>query len=273
MDSATELRRYVPFVALERMLRDRQLRLTRVDQFRDPFEGSVPKRQIDEQVAIFRSPNATRMMAESMVAQDPGTTLPRSPYRDPWAQIKMRRAVQTRSTHVSCWTAGPESEAIWRLYCEDGVSGQGVALCSTLGKVEASVARHDLIVSPVTYRRYHEGPAFNDELDPFMHKRLGFKHECEVRLLSYNGPHYLVLGRALSGGDGDTPAAVLPPELPVHIFLDWNPLDIADAITVSPYATEDYEQRVRAAVTAIDSGAADLIALSVLSERRYGALI
>ena len=35
------------------MLRDRQIRLTRIDAFPDPFEGSVPKKQIDDQVAIF----------------------------------------------------------------------------------------------------------------------------------------------------------------------------------------------------------------------------
>ena len=55
MDLDAELRRYVPLVALEQMLRDRQLRLTRVDQFLDPFEGSVPKQQIDDQMPIFSS--------------------------------------------------------------------------------------------------------------------------------------------------------------------------------------------------------------------------
>jgi hypothetical protein len=52
--------------------------------------------------------------------------------------------------------------------------GVGVAMRTTLAQLEASVAPHDLYVSPVTYRHYHDGPAFNDDLDQFMHKRKGF---------------------------------------------------------------------------------------------------
>jgi len=48
-------------------------------------------------------------------------------------------------------------------------------------------------------------------------------------------------------------------------------LAIADAIVISPYATEDYERRVRDAIFAIDATAAGLVELSVLSERRYPA--
>ncbi len=272
MDSGIELRRYLPLVALEDMLRDRRLRLTRVDQFEDIFEGSVPKQQIDDQVPIFSSANAMLMMGECTAAQYPGMATPPRIYRDGFALMEIRRRAATRSAHASCWTAGPESEGMWRLYCEDGARGLGVSLRSTLGKVEASVEAHDLFVSPVTYRYYHEGPAFNDEIDPFMHKRLGFKHEGEVRLLKYDAPHQRVLAWALTGGDRYAPVPAPPPELPERIFLAWNALEVADAITVSPYATADYEKQVRTAVAAIDPAAADLIELSVLSERRYAAL-
>lgn len=83
-------------------------------------------------------------------------------------------------------------------------------------KIEASVAHHDLFVSPITYRYYHEGDAFDDELDVFMHKRMGFESEREVRLLKYDHPHYLELAAALTSGD---PAKAMPPELPEHVFL------------------------------------------------------
>jgi hypothetical protein len=73
--------------------------------------------------------------------------------------MTVRRRALTRSAQASCWTAGPESEALWRLYCEDdgvhgkdGLRGQGVAVRSMLCKVEASVAALDLIVSPINYR-------------------------------------------------------------------------------------------------------------------------
>jgi hypothetical protein len=264
MDPATELRRYTSLNAIEHMLRDKQLRLTRLDRFQDPFEGSVPKQQIDDQLPIFSS--ATQM------DQDP-SNMPRrhsEHVSDPWTRMTQRRRAGTRSAHASCWTAGQESEAMWRLYCEDGERGQGVALQSTLSKLEASIEPHDVFVSPISYRLYHVGPAFNDELDPFMHKRLGFECEREVRLLSCDLNYWRALAWATIGGDGYGPAPVMPSELDEHIFLDnWRPLDIADAIVISPYATGDYERRVRDGISAIDSAAASLVELSVLSEHRY----
>jgi hypothetical protein len=153
LDSATELRRYTSLNALEHMLRDKQLRSTRVDVFKDQFEGSVPKQQIDDQLPAFSSVNAMLMMGDSVAAQYPGGTgLPRRPINDPWTRMTIRRRAATRSAQASCWNWGPESEAMWRLYCKDGGEpGQGIALRSIFGKLEASIARHDLIIGPVAY--------------------------------------------------------------------------------------------------------------------------
>src|SRR2546425_7788980 len=167
MDPATELRRYTTLDALVQILRNQQLRLSRLDTFQDPFEGSVPKRQIDDQLPLFSSRNAFQMM--SVAAHYPSMSMPPRCNLDPWTEMTLRRRAKTRSAHASCWTAGHESEAMWRLYCrDDGPEGQGVALQRTLGSVEASVTQHDLFVSPIRYRDYHEGDALNEELDPFM---------------------------------------------------------------------------------------------------------
>ena len=265
MDPATELRRYTTLDALVQILRNRQLRLTRVDKLQDPFEGSVPTRQIDDQVPIFSSRNAVQMM--SLVAYYPSMSMPPRRSLDPWTEMTLRRRAKTRSAHASCWTAGHESEAMWRLYCRDGdPEGQGVALQSTLGKIEASVARHDLFVSPIRYRYYHEGAAFDDELDPFMHKRMGFFHEREVRLLKYDQGHYSKLAAALTSND---PARATQPELPDHIFLEWSPAEVIESITISPYADESYEKQAREAIASIDPSIVDRLELSILSERRY----
>lgn len=265
MDPATEVRRYTTIDALVHILRYRQLRLTRVDTFQDPFEGSVPKRQIDDQVPIFSSMNAFQMM--SIAAYYPGMNMPSRRQLDPWMKMTLLRRAKTRSVHASCWTAGHESEAMWRLYCRDGgPEGQGVALRSTLWKIEASVMRHDLFVSPIRYRDYHEGAAFDDELDPFMHKRMGFSHEREVRLLKYDQGHYSELAAALTSGD---PARATQPELPEHIFLEWSPAEVIESITISPYADQCYEKKARAAIASIDPSIVDRLELSVLSERRY----
>jgi hypothetical protein len=264
IDPAIELRRYTTLDALVQILGNRQLRLTRLDAFLDPFEGSVPIREIDNQLPIFSGRNMDQM--RSVAAHYPGMSMPLRRHLDPWAEMTLRRRAKTRSAHASCWTAGHESEAMWRLYCRnDGPDGQGVALQSTFGKMEASVALHDLFVSPIKYRHYHEGDAFDDELDAFMHKRMGFAHEGEVRLLKFDERHYIELAAALTSGDPAT-----PPELPEHIFLDWSPATVIEKITISPYADELFEKRARDAVASIDPSIVDRLELSVLSERRYG---
>jgi hypothetical protein len=267
----TQVWHYTKLEAIIAMLRDRQIRLTRLDAFRDPFEGSVPKKQIDDQVAILGGATATEMMMRSVTTYYPDMQVPRHPdvqvsrMRDLWQEVTQRRRAKTRSAHAICWSAGDESEAMWKLYCSDGDKGQGLALRSQLSKLEESIAGHDLVVSPVRYRFFHEGDAFDDELDPFMHKRKGFACEQEVGLLSYDDAHYLALTSFL----GRNAAAAPPDELPTYRFIDWSLTSAIDSITLSPYASEAYESRARDAIAAIDPKL--VVELSVLSERRYAA--
>jgi hypothetical protein len=135
----------------------------------------------------------------------------------------------------------------------------GVALRTTLDRLEASLEAHDLYVSPITYLPYHEGPAFTDEIAPLLHKRLGFKGENELRLLRVDEAHYATL----------IPKDALVSELPEHIYLDWLPGDVIDEIVVSPYADVSYERLVRHTIKAIDSNLAGRVVLSELHERRY----
>jgi hypothetical protein len=242
MDPNTPVWRYLSLDAVSATVRDQKLRFTRVDEFEDPFEGSVPKQTIDDQLLLFVS--AYQMKS------------PES--EDPWARMTRLRRAKTRSTHACCWAAGDESEALWRLYCKaDG--RRGVALQTILGKLETSVAPHDLCISPVTYRHYHEGAAFNDELDPFMHKRMGFHCENELRLLKVNDAHCT----ALFNG---APAVA---ELDEHLFLNWPAADVIEQIVLSPYAEEDFEQFARTVIEAADASLRDRVILSVLNPRRY----
>ena len=55
MAGDTPVWRYLTLSAVIATIKTRQLRLTRVDRFQDPFEGSVPKTQIDEQDLLFIS--------------------------------------------------------------------------------------------------------------------------------------------------------------------------------------------------------------------------
>jgi hypothetical protein len=259
--------------AVVSMLREGKMRLTRVDTFSisDPFECPVPKKQMDDQLAIFSGAVAANMMMTSVAAHYPGMLAPCMRSRDPWEETTQRRRAQMRSAHAMCWRHGEESEPMWQLYCNDrGLKGQGLALRSTLAKLEASVAQHDLYVCPVRYRRYHDGDAFNDQLDAFMHKRQGFAYEQEVRLLRYDQAQYSAIAGFLyrSGMDERIygPLGTAPDELPEHIHLDWRLAGAIDAITVSPYAHAAYGDEARRAVAAVDPALAERIAPSELGE-------
>ncbi|MGO8920935.1 MAG: hypothetical protein ACLQJR_34015 [Stellaceae bacterium] len=121
------------------------------------------------------------------------------------------------------------------------------------------MAAHDLYISPIRYLRYHEAPAFTDEMDPLLHKRHGFAAESELRLLKFDEAHF----NALVAKDASVS------ELPEHIYVDWVLGDAIDEIIVSPYADVNYEDSVRHAINAKDPNLADRVVLSELHERRY----
>lgn len=137
-----------------------------------------------------------------------------------------------------------------------------MALRTTLARLEGSVATQDLFVSPITYRRYHIGGAFTDEMDSLLHKRQGFAAEKELRLLKFDELHFREL----------LPRDAAVPDLPEHIYLEWRVGDVIDEIVISPYGDAAYEQRVRDCVGAADAMLASRVQLSELHDRRYPPL-
>ena len=220
----------------------------------------MPKRQIEDQNILFIGAASRRAMLNSVAAHHRDMARLEPPDEDLWIRMTRLRRAKTRSAHASCWSAYDESEALWRLYCaDDGCRGVGLALRTTLARLEASVAAHDLYVSPITYIPYHEAPAFTDEMDSLLHKRHGFAAERELRLLKFDAVHFGAL----------VPKDASVSELPEHVFVDWVLSDVIDEISVSPYANVNYENLVRHAIKAKDPNLADRVVLSVLHERRY----
>ena len=256
----TQVWHYTKLKAVIAMWRNQQMRLTRLDTFKDQFEGSVPKKQIDDQLPLFAGGQGLAMMMQHAAVHYSGTAVS---YRDPWGDTTIRRQAMRRSAHAICWSRGDESQAMWKLCCKDGKFGQMLALRSTLAKLKESVDYENVFVNPVNYRFYHKGDAFNDELDPLMHKRMGFTHEQEVRVVMYDEAHYHMLSRSLI----ENPAEPPPHELGKYRFLDWSPATCVEAIAISPYATKADESAARSAIAKLDPKVP--IELSVLSERRY----
>jgi hypothetical protein len=102
-----------------------------------------------------------------------------------------------------------------------------------------------------------------------MHKRMGFQHEREVRLLRFDSDHYQK--RLPDGQTGELPNP-MPPTLDDYLYLDWDPGSVIERITISPYADTDYESVVRDAIKWADPAFAGKIEQSILDPRRYGPL-
>jgi hypothetical protein len=230
MPGDTHVRRHLTLKAVIDTIKTQKLRLTRIDKFQDPFEGSVPKQTLEDQNLLLIGAESRRAMMNSVAAWYSGMGTISAPDEDPWLRITRLRRNRTRSAHASCWSMGAESEALWRLYCtdctDDKRQGVGVALRTTLARLKASVeAQDDLYVSPITYRPYHEnGWTFTDEMDSLLHKRQGFEAERELRLLKVDEAHYSAL----------LPKDASVPELPEHIGVDWILSDVIDEIEISP---------------------------------------
>jgi hypothetical protein len=255
----TPVWRYLTLRAVFATIKTRQLRLTRVDTFQDPFEGSVPDKEIENQLPLFAGAASARMMMDSVAAHYPGMGRTFRPDEDPWVRMTRLRRTMTRSAHVSSWSAGNQSELLWRLYCTDGPPGVGVALRTTLARLEASVEAHDLYVSRISYINYREAPPFTDKLDPLMHKRDVFDTEQELRLLRFDEMHF----------DAQAPKGATVHELPEHVPVGWVLSDVVEEIVISPYADETYEDLVRHALNALDTNLADRVVLSELHERKH----
>jgi hypothetical protein len=244
MAPIAKLWHYTSLAAITAILKDQKLRLRRIDTYweDDPFEGSVPKKQMDEQGMILGS-QTEALMQTVAPHYFPDMDVPRRPARNRSDEITKWREGMARSCHVSCWSAAGESDVMWRLYCADERKGCGVALQSTFGQIEASATHHDLIVGQIRYRRYDDGGAFDDNLDPFFCKRSNYEIETELRVLKFNEDHYNQIVTAITS-DSATPV-----ELDKYIYVDWSPAEVINQIWISPYADEGYAEKVREAIT------------------------
>ena len=126
---------------------------------------------------------------------------------------------------------------MWRLYC--GAKG-GIAIRTTYEKLRISFPDEAIHIELVTYKDYEtegypivrldpEWPPEYVDLSPFMHKRMAFEHEREVRVI-----------KKVDATANDNCAA--------GIRLEWDLEKIVDAIYVNPYAGDGYLEVVEAVV-------------------------
>ncbi len=123
-----------------------RLYFTRPDKFDDPFEGSVPKRNLVPFLSGY-----CRNMREEVA--------------------------------INCWHLSEyESAAIWKLYLK---SDEGIAIQSTYSRLRQSFINSEpIFLGTVTYIDYEKDEMVGGHVfTPHLHKRRSFEHEREVRAI------------------------------------------------------------------------------------------
>lgn len=165
-----KLWRYLDFTKFVSMLSSSSLYLTRVDKFDDPFEGSLPLKDY--------------MKREHCVEQifdecDSFETI---------EQLKQQHREDGKAdkchVYANCWHMNThESFAMWNLYLK---SNEGISIQSTFSKLQKSVTSDKFVYGGIVkYIDYNnDSLGCHDLFTKHLHKRLGFKHEQEFRIMS-----------------------------------------------------------------------------------------
>jgi hypothetical protein len=175
---------FAKFVSL---LETRTLFFASSDRLGDPYEGTYPSRNLQRKNVVW--PNMPR--------QD-------WPKAEEWAATERVRAKAARKyVCISCWyESAAESDAMWKLY---SVQGAGIAIQTTFADLCTAMEGHsseDIYAGKVKYIEYAttfmpEGNAFS----PYLHKRLAFEHEREVRAVVWiQGESAVTDSRIADGG-------------------------------------------------------------------------
>lgn len=178
----SSLWKYLTLTKLVAMLENGALHFARADKFSDPFEGSWTRN---------RAPGVLLDSKGALVSPQPSqeelTKLFRGHETPAWLAARWKHGRE--STALDCWHLSEhESAAMWQLY-----ASQGIAIRSTFGRLIEALpggvpgdGTHAICLGRVRYVDYEtavmpEGNSFW----PFVHKRLSFAHEHEVRGVIY----------------------------------------------------------------------------------------
>ena len=157
--------RYMDFTKFVSLLEKNALFFVRVDKLEDPFEGAYPTKNKDLNFQAFYE-----AFNRSMTEDDFRKT---RDFQRQWHPFIL----------ISCWHESlHESAAMWKSYSRET---DGIAIRTDFNSFKQSlISSQDIFVGKVNYVNYdsHVIPESNS-LYAFLHKRLDFKYEQEVRAL------------------------------------------------------------------------------------------
>jgi hypothetical protein len=201
--------RYMDLTKLLSLLESKKLYFPRADQFEDPYEGSWSKAGI----ALLRNMAAKGGFPKTAVDQ-------------------MLQGTEThrKQMFLSCWFQSKhESAAMWKLYLQSAegiaIRSDHAALCRALDASPLSAR-----TSVITYIDYDTTPIpFENLFFPFLHKRLSFSHENELRAIVWSK-------------EGKNESHVT--DIALSVTVDVVPNDFIKAVHVSPTAPKWFGELV-----------------------------
>lgn len=158
--------RYMSLQKFELMLKDKALFFCRADKFPDPFEGTIPKKELEYRIKSLNDSKSNESIS-NLHKRFKGQFL------------------------VNCWHINNgENDAMWRLYLKDN---DGIAIKTTVKNLLNSLVNteEEVNCSIVRYIDYEEDiwlpPTIKgyNMFAPIVHKRKEFSHENELRLIRH----------------------------------------------------------------------------------------
>jgi hypothetical protein len=235
--------RYLTLPKLVSMLDTRSLHFARADQMNDPFEGSWTKTRVAvvhvdaEGKPVIPQPPQEKLLAEAYGHETPELR----------AVAWMTRR---QCAALSCWyVSDHESAAMWRLYAAEGIAIQ-TTFAGFLGSLQKGVPGDGSSPIQVGLVRYVDYEAAvmppSNTFWPFIHKRLSFEHERELRAVIYqHGPKMIDHGSFHHRESGVPPEGFLVP-------IDLNGL--IRAVRIAPSSPGWFADAVKAVIRAFGNG-------------------
>ena len=163
----TVMWRYMDFPKFMSLLESKSVFFLRGDLFVDKYEGTVPRRVIDN-LSFYKADTGELVNVEESLG----------------GRISYTYEMMRKFVFVNCWHMNNfESAAMWELYA---TKGNGIAVQTTFGDMKKSFTEssHPLIAAEVKYIDYTKDNVLDGNImSPFIYKRKSFEHEREFRLM------------------------------------------------------------------------------------------
>lgn len=157
--------RYINFTEFMSILERGKLWFSNIRKFNDPYEGSIPQRNIQREIQ--------EISEEADIELDLAKR---------FHSVVTGQAFPSTGGLVNCWNISEhESAALWEQYID---SSEGVAIATSVERLERAFHPEelDLTFGKIEYIDYEKESIPRGKLPALYHKRKSFEHEKEFRV-------------------------------------------------------------------------------------------